>query len=96
MAKKCNIKKVEIIDDIRFKDTSEKTLQKIKKFIHNDDIKVKAVDESKPFLKLTVLQCGKRVNLGDYILKDSEGLFYVSSGEAYKKYQKKHGKKGEK
>jgi len=89
MAEKCNIKKVEIVDDIRFKDTSEKTIEKIKKFIHSDDVKVKAVDQSKPFLKLTVLQCGKRVNLGDFIIKDSNGKYYVSSKEAYKKYKEK-------
>lgn len=93
MSKKCNIKKVEIVDDIRFKDTGEDTLKKIRKFVGNDKIKLKAVDESKPYLEIKELNCGKRVNLGDYILKDSNGVFYVSKKEAYKKYKKKHKEK---
>lgn len=90
MSKKCNIKKVEIIEDIRFKDTDETTLKKIRKFVNNDKIKIKYVDESKPYLEIKELNCGKRVNLGDYILKDSKGVFYVSNKEAYKRYKKKH------
>ncbi len=87
MSKRCKIKKVEIIDDIRFKDITDETIEKIKNFINSDDIKIKAIDENKPYLKLTVLHCGKRVNLGDYILKDSNGIFYTSTKEAYKKYK---------
>ena len=85
-------KKIEIVDDIRFKDTDEKTIKKIRSFVNNDKIKVKYVDETKPYLEIKELNCGKRVNLGDYILKDSNGVFYVSNKEAYKKYKKKHQK----
>ncbi len=90
MSKKCHIKKVEIVDDVRFKDTEDKTLKKIRKFVGCEDIKIKYVDESKPYLEIKELNCGKRVNLGDYIIKDSNGILYVSKKEAYKKYKNKH------
>jgi len=90
MKKKCNIKKVEIVADIRFKNTEEKTLQKIKYFVNNQNIKLKYVTETKAYLEIKELNCGKRVNLGDYILKDSNGIFYVSSKESYKKYKEKN------
>ncbi|MEA3352677.1 MAG: hypothetical protein U9Q33_02525 [Campylobacterota bacterium] len=92
MKKKCNIKKVEIIDDVKFKNTQEKTLQKIKDFVNNQNIKLKYIVETKPYLEIKELNCGKRVNLGDYILKDSNGILYVSNKEAYKKYKEKHKK----
>ncbi|MEA3289636.1 MAG: hypothetical protein U9Q04_05575 [Campylobacterota bacterium] len=92
MKKKCNIKKVEIVADVKFKNSEEKTLQKIKDFVNNQDIKLKYIVETKPYLEIKELNCGKRVNLGDYILKDSNGIFYVSSKEAYKKYKEKHKK----
>jgi hypothetical protein len=91
MSKKCNIKKVEIVDDVKFKDIEEKTLNRIRKFIGNDHIKVKFVQESKPYLEIKELNCGKRVNIGDYILKDSNGIFYVAKKEAYKRYKSRHG-----
>lgn len=90
MSKKCNIKKVEIIDDVKFKDTDEKTLNKIRNFVGNKNIEVKYVEETKPYLEIKELNCGKRVNLGDYVLKDSNGIFYVAKKEAYKKYKNKH------
>lgn len=90
MSKKCNIKKIEIVDAVRFKDTSKETLNKIKKFVGNDTIELDHVDEKKPYLKIKELHCGKRVNLGDYVLKDSNGVFYTSTKEAYKKYKEKH------
>ncbi|MEA3315735.1 MAG: hypothetical protein U9Q30_07775 [Campylobacterota bacterium] len=92
MKKKCNIKKLEIVDDIKFKNTEVKTLDKIKNFVGEQDIKLNYVVEEKPYLEIKKLNCGKRVNIGDYILKDSNGVFYVSTKEAYLKYKEKHKK----
>jgi hypothetical protein len=89
MKKKCNIKKIEIVDSVRFKDTSKDRLEKIAKFIGNNDFKIKG-EGDRVHLNIKELNCGKRVNLGDHILKDSNGVYYVSTHDAFKKYKEKN------
>lgn len=85
------VKKPIIIEAIKFKDDSVKTIMEINEFMNLDELRVNYNIPDKPAIIIPTLEGNMRAEIGDYIIKGINGEFYPCKPDIFNKTYNEYG-----